>query len=264
MHKADRYLQIGTKPDWNVGMGSLLVRRALIVRERRGSSGDSAWNGTQASEGLFDLLNFTCTPFVFYTRAMSNESSSSKRPRWTVNPEACLVCRKRKSRCRVISASGACERCREFSQRCSLQHSDVPGNIANSDELDISIPAEGSYRGPDLMTQVNEHRRLLVRLDHRTKDLLDIVRAQSGSQYTERRRPIHTQDGLGREFSGTREDGIGDDDDIEEGIQEMLTRRLGTSLLYVTGMNLHDRTSFVDPVGAGLISETGIESVFER
>jgi hypothetical protein len=91
-----------------------------------------------------------------------------------------------------------------------------------------------------------------------------MVRAQSGKQYAQCRKPVQSHDGLGREFSGTREDGIGDDDDVEEGILEMLTRRLGTSLLYVTGMNLHDRTSFVDPVGAGLISETGIETVFER
>jgi hypothetical protein len=199
-----------------------------------------------------------------YNHPMSKESSSSKRPRWTVNPEACLVCRKRKSRCRVISASGACERCRETAQRCSLQHSDSPDDLTHPDEFDLSGLAEGSSRAQDLMAQVNEHRRLLVRLDHRTKDLLDMVRAQSGPRFAERCRAVQPLEGLGREFSGTREDGIGDDDDIEEGIQEMLTRRLGTSLLYVTGMNLHDRTSFVDPVGAGLISETGIETVYER
>ena len=195
---------------------------------------------------------------------MSNESPSSKRPKRTVNPEACLVCRKRKSRCRVISASGACERCRETAQRCSLQQSDSPDDPTHSEMLDMSYPAVGSFPGQDLMAQVDENRRLLARLDHRTKDLLDIVRAQSGSQYAQCRKPVQPRDGLGREFGGTREDGVGDDDDVEEGIQELLTRRLGTSLLYVTGMNLHDRTSFVDPVGAGLISKAGIETVFER
>jgi hypothetical protein len=191
---------------------------------------------------------------------MSLERSASKRPRWTVNAEACLFCRKRKSRCRVTSASGACERCREAGQRCSLQTEDD----RNDHHQDTATFGEGGSREMDLLGQLVESRRLLVRLDSRTKDLMEMLGGQGLARYVGDRRPSVTQDRLGREFSGIREDGVGDDDDIEDGIQDLLTRRLGTSLLYVTGINLHDRTSFVDPVGAGLIPDTGMKSVMER
>jgi len=111
---------------------------------------------------------------------------------------------------------------------------------------------------------INESRRLLIRLDAKTNHLMDILRGQDVSHDMGNRRLPSSHEFLGREFSGIREDGVGDDDDIEDEIQDLLSRRLGTSLLYVTGMNLHDRTSFIDPVGTGFISDTGMLSVMER
>lgn len=192
---------------------------------------------------------------------MPNEGSAYKRPRWTVNAEACVFCRKRKTRCRVTSASGACERCIESAQRCSLSSKDD-----QEDHVRDSSDRAGSSgtREQSLSNHITETRLMLARLDDRTRALLEICRGRKGSHSGENRMLQSTHDGLGREFSGIREDGVGDDDDIEEGIQDLLSRRLGTSLLYVTGINLHDRTSFVDPVGAGLISESGMKSILER
>jgi hypothetical protein len=196
---------------------------------------------------------------------MSHERSASKRPRWTVNVEACTFCRKRKSRCRVTSTTGACDRCRESDLRCSLKIEDDQEENTQLGLLeDLDPVAESSSRGREMSNYINESRRLLIRLDGKTNQLMDILRGQNGSHYMDTRRPTSSHEVLGREFSGTREDGVGDDDDIEDEVQDLLSRRLGTSLLYVTGMNLHDRTSFVDPVGAGLLSNTGMESVMER
>jgi hypothetical protein len=196
---------------------------------------------------------------------MFNERSATKRPRWTVNGEACTFCRKRKSRCRITSTTGACERCRESDLRCSLQTEDNREDDTQHGLREASDSmAEGSSKGHEMSNYINESRRLLIRLDAKTNHLMDILRGQDGSQDTGTRRLSSSHEILGREFSGTREDGVGDDDDIEDEIQDLLSRRLGTSLLYVTGMNLHDRTSFIDPVGAGLISDTGMGSVMER
>jgi len=192
---------------------------------------------------------------------MSLERSASKRPRWTVNAEACTFCRKRKSRCRVTSSSGACERCLECDQRCSLRIEDVEGDGPLLERGNAASLAGGASRGQESTDRAVDSRRLLTRIDKRTDELLAIVRAQDSRHHA----ADHTShQSLGHEFSGTREDGLGDDDDIEEGIQEVLSRRIGTSLLYVTGINLHDRTTFVDPIGAGLISESGMQSVMER
>jgi hypothetical protein len=60
------------------------------------------------------------------------------------------------------------------------------------------------------------------------------------------------------------EAGGGEDDGIQGEGQDLMSRRLGTSILYITDINLNRWTVFIHPVGAGLISSTGIGSVMKR
>jgi hypothetical protein len=61
-----------------------------------------------------------------------------------------------------------------------------------------------------------------------------------------------------------RADGVGDGDDVEQAVNDLLSVSVGTGLLVVSGLNIHDRNSMVDPVGTGLVSATGMKDVCVR
>lgn len=193
----------------------------------------------------------------------------AKRPKWSVNPNACDVCRKRKSKCRVTSSTGACERCIEIVQRCSLQVEEIDdvGDVLGESPATATASDQATReRGQtDLRGLTIDNRRILVRLDERTKDLEKVLRhVQHLNQQLSQRLAPGAAMLASREFYGEKEDGIGDDDDMEDSVAALGQEILGTSLLYVTGMNLHDHTSFIDPVGMGLVNSTGMQSLIER
>jgi hypothetical protein len=61
---------------------------------------------------------------------------------------------------------------------------------------------------------------------------------------------------------GVRPDGIGDDDEMEPEIWDLLLGSIGSSLLVVTGLNIHDRVVFRDPIEEGVVSENGFRSIY--
>lgn len=215
-------------------------------------------------------------PSKYVSRSASSQPQA-KRPKWSANPNACDVCRKRKTKCRVTKRSGACDRCIETVQACSLyvRRPDGSDSQGEGDE-DIEALGDGGGTGSsggrvdrergqtDVRGLTIDNRRILVRLDQRTKDLEIMVRHLTSINQQMSHHPLPSDGFANRDFHGEREDGVGDDDDMEESVQELLGNLLGTSLLYVTGMNLHDHTVFLDPVGAGLMSMTSMDALIER
>jgi hypothetical protein len=51
-----------------------------------------------------------------------------------------------------------------------------------------------------------------------------------------------------------RQDGMGDGEGIEPAVWELLLGSIGTSLLAVTGLNIHDRVVFRDPLEEGVVA----------
>ena len=153
-------------------------------------------------------------------------------------------------------------------QRCSLSLTG-PDDIGDDDGgvgLDANARTAEHERGQtDLKGLTIDNRRILLRLDERTKDLERMIRdLRSAGRQQMARRSAPADRLASREFYGEREDGVGDDDDLEDSVQELLSNILGTSLLYVTGMNIHDHTVFVDPVGSGLITSSSMDVLLDR
>lgn len=61
---------------------------------------------------------------------------------------------------------------------------------------------------------------------------------------------------------GVRPDGVGDGDDFEPAIKRLLQSSLGTSLLMVTGLNIHDRGRLICPIEEGLVSRDHFKSIY--
>lgn len=63
--------------------------------------------------------------------------------------------------------------------------------------------------------------------------------------------------------AGNREDGVGHVDEMAPGVSELLLGSIGTSLLVVTGLNIHDHVIFRDPVEEGVLSIEGWHGAYE-
>lgn len=184
---------------------------------------------------------------------------------------ACEACQKRKSRCEVFRSSRRiCHRCEVLGTGCSLQSlTDIATEVLaqdnstqNSDVAGVSqvglppVSVGDSIGAPQ--DNSDDVKTMMLRIDQRTSEVERIMR-----------RLLDNAAGFGPptplssgDMFCDREDGIGDGDDIEQTVQEMLQTSIGTSLLAVSGLNLHDRTRFLDPVTSGLLSESRFHDVY--
>ena len=62
--------------------------------------------------------------------------------------------------------------------------------------------------------------------------------------------------------SDARQDGVGDGGEIEPEVWELLLGSIGTSLLVATGLNIHDRTAFRDPLKEGVVTVEAWQAVY--
>jgi hypothetical protein len=100
-----------------------------------------------------------------------------------------------------------------------------------------------------------DERSLLRRINQRTRDIQRLLRCL----VTERHQhPLHS---LSLAEQKILEDGVGDGDDVEANVARLLGTTIGSSLLVVSGLNLHDRTVFIDPVAGGCISAAKMDQV---
>ncbi|GFZ46644.1 hypothetical protein JCM24511_03864 [Saitozyma sp. JCM 24511] len=100
-----------------------------------------------------------------------------------------------------------------------------------------------------------DERSLLHRINKRTSDIQRLLRCL----VTERHQ--HPLNSLSLAERRILEDGVGDGDDVEAPVARLLGTTIGSSLLVVSGLNLHDRTIFIDPVAGGCISAAKMDQV---
>lgn len=184
---------------------------------------------------------------------------------------ACEACQRRKSRCEVFSVAGkACHRCQVLGTECSLQ-ADSTDAVVPDPPVPVPVTlAATSTSGTAGSTPTNtavDFTAMVQRIDQRTAEVERIMRhlldTKGGGAASALGLAPPTPLSSGDTF-GDREDGVGDGDDIEQTVWELLQRSIGTSLQGMTGLNLHDRTRFHDPILSGLVSESGFNDVCIR
>jgi hypothetical protein len=201
-------------------------------------------------------------------QASSGGAVSLKRKR-TRCPVACDACKKRKSRCEVDSPAG-CHRCRILGTPCNATGEQVQVLVPKSNTTEEARPksrsriigseTDASGDDEDNMSATSsaapkDERSLLRRINQRTRDIQRLLRCL----VTERHQhPLHS---LSLAEQKILEDGVGDGDDVEANVARLLGTTIGSSLLVVSGLNLHDRTVFIDPVAGGCISAAKMDQV---
>lgn len=169
---------------------------------------------------------------------------------------ACEACQKRKSRCEVFSATTpVCHRCQVLGTECSLQLKDLAVDEAHDHAKRTDSDA---VRLPDPTPGSGDFKDIVSRIDQRTAEVERIMRRllATSNNTVATSIPFSSCDTF-----GDREDGVGDGDDMEQTVWELLQHSVGTSLQAMSGLNLHDRTRFQDPITSGLLSEPGFNDV---
>lgn len=88
----------------------------------------------------------------------------------------------------------------------------------------------------------------MYRIENMLKRVLDEAQLRTGHS------PESSFSTSGATRLGDRPDGVGDGDDIEDAVKGLLSTSIGPCLLVASGVNVHDRSSFLCPVAEGLVS----------
>lgn len=168
-------------------------------------------------------------------------------------PFACEACQKRKSRCEVFSAtSDVCHRCDLLGTECTLAA--LRGSIQSAIPTRTVDGTDGSDAGRSSGLNADALKVLVEHIDQRTSEIVRLLHNKSHS--TSSTPPFFSPGAV-----SAREDGVGDGDDIEPEVWELLHHSNGVALQVMTGLNIHDRTSFHDPVLNGVLSELEFDNV---